>query len=119
VWRKNAPQPSQRSSAALPRETSPWHAVSINGKAECCPSSRALLATRFLSRDAPRLPLAQCSMADGCQCFYQHHGDRRGPARRRAEAGLGGANHAGHERRAEKGRRRTDAPMTQDLNWYG
>jgi len=37
---------------------------------------------RFLSDEAPRLPLTQCSAGASCSCAYKHHAARRGPPRR-------------------------------------
>ena len=41
---------------------------------------------RWLSREAPMLPLPGCSKPESCRCTYQHHQDRRsGEGRRAAE----------------------------------
>jgi hypothetical protein len=86
-----------------------WHAVSIGSSAACCPAAMGLLGIRFLSREAPRLPLENCSMSAECRCSYQHHDDRRGLSRRTQDLwspGRGG--NRGEERRRARGRRVTD-----------
>ena len=37
---------------------------------------------RWLSREAPLLPLPGCTRPDTCQCTYNHHDDRRAASRR-------------------------------------
>src|SRR5262249_54788293 len=94
--------------ANKPRD-SRWHAVSIVSSSQSCEAARALKERRFLSRDAPRLPLPDCAQAEHCRCSYRKYADRRaGP--RRDEEQLGGRRtpDGGAERRAGRGRRRTD-----------
>jgi hypothetical protein len=59
-----------------------FHAVSIVSGEQCCAQVKALQGVRLLSAQAPRLPIVGCTMAQNCQCRYQHHEDRRGPSRR-------------------------------------
>ena len=54
----------------------PWHAVSVGGP-DACVAAAKLARWRFLSVEAPRLPLPQCSSAWRCACIYRHHSDRR------------------------------------------
>jgi hypothetical protein len=64
----------------LPREeirlTNPWHAVTIQPGPKRCAAVEALLGQRFLSRDAPSLPLKDCTESQ-CTCRYRHYEDRR------------------------------------------
>jgi hypothetical protein len=86
-----------------------WHAVSILPKGACCEAALAIRTTRFLSAQAPRLPLAQCTTPKSCTCAYKHHADRRGQPRRKDEAiGLKRATKVEQERRARGDRRKTD-----------
>lgn len=67
-----------------------WHAVTIVPSSESCFISQACRRNRYLSSDAPRLPLSGCD-ADRCDCKYRHFADRRGAPRRaarRSEVGL-------------------------------
>jgi len=47
----------------VPRPPSHWHAVGIKTKGTCCAAVRAFRAARFLSSEAPRLPLSECIAA--------------------------------------------------------
>jgi len=99
------PEPAKMTSLVAQRST-PWHAVSIVSKNESCEAARALRNTRFLSAQAPRLPLAECSMRGACPCGYKHHSDRRGPPRRKDElTGLKQTNRLAVERRVSPDRR--------------
>ena len=61
-----------------------FHAVSIKPGPRCCQTAKSMAGVRYLSREAPRLPLPQCDAA-GCECKYVHHEDRRGYDRRMAD----------------------------------
>jgi hypothetical protein len=92
---------------ASPHIITPYHAVSIlTGR---CPCSAALhlSAVRFLSSEAPRLPLENCN-APVCECRYQHHKDRRSSDRRRPDVWSSGRSWVGKDRRASHGRRKDD-----------
>jgi hypothetical protein len=69
---------------------STWQAVSIVPGAGACAAVEELRGKRFLTRAAPRLPLAACNNQDQCQCKYQRYPDRR-DSPRRAEDQLGGS----------------------------
>ena len=97
-------------SHALPaRESNDWHAVAIKPKGQCCEAVQARRSARFLSKEAPRLPLAECNTSDTCTCVYKHHADRRAQPRRHAERdGLRRGGKVDQERRLTPDRRRTD-----------
>lgn len=95
--------------AVAVRSSSQWHAVAIKPKGECCDAVQARRATRFLSSDAPRLPLPECSTSDTCTCVYKHHADRRAHPRRQDEQdGLRRSTKVEKERRLTHDRRKTD-----------
>jgi hypothetical protein len=58
------------------------HAVSIERDLLPCDAAKALADKRFLSHEAPDLPLAGCDR-DKCTCRYIHHSDRRSNEERR------------------------------------
>jgi hypothetical protein len=102
------PEPLKAASAVAQRST-PWHAVSIIAKNESCIAARALKNAKFLSAQAPRLPLADCTMGGACPCGYKHHSDRRGSPRRKDEiTGLKQGGRLEQERRITRSRRETD-----------
>lgn len=116
MWKRQAssPPPLKRSVGVQ----NPWHAVSIVAGASCCDAAKNLSTTRYLSHQAPRLPLAECTKASDCRCSYLHHEDRRGRPRRAAEAGAAWPEpYIGHDRRRERGRRATDISFIND--WKG
>src|SRR5260370_41822090 len=87
----------------------PWHAVSIVSSAACCATAMGLLGTRFLSKEAPRLPLKGCLMGSDCRCSYQHHQDRRDLLRRAPDLwNPAHTRYAREVRRRERGRRGAD-----------
>jgi hypothetical protein len=73
-----------------------------------CQAAEAVKGRRFLSTEAPILPLRECDVA-ACKCKYRHHEDRRGTPRRSEEAqGAGMRSRNGADRRNSRGRRETD-----------
>jgi hypothetical protein len=90
-----------------------FHAVSVTPGRNCCHSARALKGKRFLSREAPVLPLKNC-MNDECTCFYAHHEDRRENPRRARDMGVAIDGWLEIDRRggAVRGRRKTDKPTS-------
>jgi hypothetical protein len=89
----------------------PFHAVSILPTEQGCPAAESIKAQRFLSDDAPGVPLADCSAVD-CRCKYIHYADRRSGARDRR---LGSAENSDElefwslsSRRLAVGRRQED-----------
>src|SRR5262245_22364794 len=84
-----------------------WHAVSIVTPTSACEAAAALRNHRFLSKDAPRLPLAGCSSPEGCRCIYRHHADRRGKPRRAKDRGEAPKS-GGEVDRRKRGRRSDD-----------
>ena len=63
------------------RIVNPYHAVSVSGSSRCCQAAKELTEVRFLSGEAPKLPLKECD-APHCECRYVHHDDRRAFSRR-------------------------------------
>jgi hypothetical protein len=83
-----------------------WHAVTLVAPSGACTAVAGLKGKRFLSADAPRLPLPQCDAAR-CDCKYRHYDDRRGGPRRADEKGAP-AGRVTQNRRAKGGRRTSD-----------
>jgi hypothetical protein len=95
--------------------TNPWHAVGISTGVSCCRASVFLRQTRFLSSQAPPLPLQGCTLPKSCKCKYKHFSDRRTGPRRATESELFQNALSRHtaavwtqERRSIRGRRATD-----------
>ncbi len=62
-------------------EHNKYHAVTIVQGRTACPASVQLNGRRFLSSEAPPLPLPGCATRP-CHCRYVHHADRRADDRR-------------------------------------
>ncbi len=106
---KNPADKSTRIMPADPRRASPWHAVSIVTPNFCCEAAQRARGARFLSAEAPRLPLPTCTYDASCLCSYKHHSDRRGQPRRRDDVmGLRRRGYTVNERRGNFGRREDD-----------
>jgi hypothetical protein len=102
--------PGARGQEALARRqwiSNPWHAVAIVPGQRACQAARAAGHTRYLSADAPPLPLLHCNTRS-CTCHYRHYQDRRRSPRRAADVAASRFNWTGRERRAAPGRRSTD-----------
>lgn len=93
------------------RIVNPYHAVSIVAGPQCCAAVKSQAGRRYLSKDAPRLPVADCDRPD-CRCHYAHHDDRRAEPRRIADGRDAPpmAPYSGPERRlrSSAGRRQQD-----------
>ncbi|HJS21073.1 MAG TPA: hypothetical protein VJ764_00325 [Steroidobacteraceae bacterium] len=84
-----------------------WHAVTIVTPGHACDAANSLKGHRFLSKEAPRLPLASCPSPEYCRCTYRHYADRRTGKRRASDRGELRTTPIG-ERRGNRGRRTTD-----------
>jgi hypothetical protein len=88
---------------------SPFHAVELRGTNGACQAVQDTHGERYLSAEAPPLPLGQCDRPDRCQCRYRHYEDRRGNSRRGGESGLPAQHDAeGTEQRKLRSRRAED-----------
>lgn len=90
----------------------PFHCVSIENEGNCCKQVEGVKGKRFLSKEAPDIPMKDCTQAQ-CQCHYQHYDDRRQVGNdRRVDYGitkdLYGAFGEHNRREQPKGRRLTD-----------
>jgi hypothetical protein len=85
-----------------------WHAVSVIADGTACQGAQSLCDQRFLSQDAPRLPLESCSNPAQCRCRYRHYPDRRQGPRRAVENFRPPRFWRGEDKRALRGRRSTD-----------
>jgi hypothetical protein len=107
---RNSDSPAERTGNHV-LLTNPWHAVEVRVGPKACPACRAVAGKRFLSIDAPPLPIAGCTQPAACRAVYKHHDDRRAEGRRDSEMPFGGMAKGppgGMERRTGRGRRSTD-----------
>ncbi len=95
----------------------PHAAVSIvYDDAIACPEVKEFSGKRILGKEAPKLPLPNCS-ARSCSCSFHQFSDRRKGPRRADETGVMEAPYIGQDRReSTSGRRANDTvgESTQD-----
>ena len=104
-----SPAPASRGHAKPKSISKQWHAISIDAKPLSCALAQDFRKRRFLSREAPALPLVGCTKGASCPCTYKHHEDRRSKPRRKDGAALSSnATRQAGERRASRGRRTDD-----------
>ncbi|MCL2917994.1 hypothetical protein [Shewanella litorisediminis] len=101
-----------RINGTRPQGLHPFHCVSVVAGQNDCDARQAIDGQRFLSGEAPAIPLKGCN-AEACHCHYQHFEDRRMPhSDRRARYGLTEElyGHFGekNKRQLPRGRRITD-----------
>ncbi len=103
------PKPSDAGARPVGKPVLSHHAVSIATGPRCCGAARDLRGERFLSRDAPKLPLKDCDRAD-CACRYEHHKDRREGLRRARDMGVAIDGWVEKDKRGKqmRGRRKDD-----------
>ena len=91
------------------KAASPHHAVSIVPGPRACSASLDLREQRFLSREAPTLPLKKCDSSK-CACQYQHHDDRRKGRRRARELAVcvDAYSSKEHRNKQKRGRRKDE-----------
>lgn len=91
----------------FPTANKRWHAVSVKPCTGACPAAATGRDQRWLSREAPQLPLPGCTRPDTCRCTYQHHEDRRGEGRRAEDTdAFRRPTHPTTERRSHRDRRK-------------
>ncbi|MEZ5564872.1 MAG: hypothetical protein R3F24_04855 [Gammaproteobacteria bacterium] len=115
-WRRASPEAASGPSTdvvapKLPRVTRPksFHGVSLRPGPNACSVVHTLVDQRYLSNDAPPLPLPGCNR-ERCECTYGHYRDRRDTEERRFGWGtFGGFTPAvaGGNRRQKKSDRRS------------
>ncbi len=88
------------------RVVNPYHAVGISPALGCCKAATELKGRRFLSAEAPKIPLPACDAAS-CKCRFTHFDDRRDDHDRR-QVKLNALGLLTRERRRGHGSRTTD-----------
>jgi hypothetical protein len=94
---------------AIRQPSRPFQAISIYRGVDACQLARKYSDHRFLTKNAPKLPLPGCTMSKDCACRYVKHSDRRGESRRLVDFGASSmlTLFDGKERRGIRNGRRT------------
>jgi hypothetical protein len=110
-WRRKRIQAEARRTRTgqAHRVTEPYHAVSIKAGPSCRQTHLKYGRTRYLSNEAPSIPLPTCD-TQNCRCRYVHFKDRREGFDRRLRDvwNPNAARAASGDRRRGHGRRATD-----------
>ncbi len=105
--KKDSLKRSQDKTAAK-LKANPYHCVEIKMSYNACEAVLKLHGKRFLSADAPMLPVAECDQS--CRCTFKHYEDRRQDERRDA-FNSSGIHFSGEKNRRLGGdRRRSTVP---------
>ncbi len=102
------PRPVAEKSTSGPPKKSPWHAVSIVRGRCACEVVCQLNGQRWLSNQAPKVPVTGCDSAQ-CSCHYRHHEDRRVQDRREATVLISSPPTEGERRSRYADRRMEDS----------
>jgi hypothetical protein len=102
---EGAKKPASHAVAKPATPSSDYRAVSVAPGKSSCSAATAIANKRYLFRDAPRLPLADCTMAPNCACKFKKVSDRRDRDRRKPGPTDPAHWFAGAENRQRKGRR--------------
>jgi len=103
--------PARSLHSTTPKPLNPggdYRAVSLTPSIiEQCAGVKGTAGKRYLMREAPRLPLADCTMPAKCACKFHKHADRREGDRRLLFGTHTNRSFAGPERRTHANRRST------------
>lgn len=91
-----------------PPNTLDYRAVSLVPGSTCCMAAKNVAGKQFLWREAPHLPLVDCTKPTECSCKLRKKTDRRDDERRLPSAGESARWFTGNERRKRRGRRAAD-----------
>jgi hypothetical protein len=81
-WRQIAGRKKRHAAPVAAQAASKkYHCVEVRKGSHACKAVQELGNSRFLSDEAPRLPVAGCT-AEQCTCSFIHHDDRRDDDRR-------------------------------------
>jgi hypothetical protein len=104
----SAKKPAAIASPKLSNAGGDFRAVSIAPSLECCAAAMRATGRPYLLREAPRLPLAACTMPTKCSCKFHKNADRREGDRRLFGATETNRWFAGPDNRKQGCRRSTE-----------
>ena len=85
-----------------------WHSVSIIRGRQPCAAVIECNGRKWLSADAPQLPIKGCD-AKQCECRYRHHADRRSGDRRETNGLVSAPPKHGERRTSQMDRRKKES----------
>ena len=109
-------RPERRQAAVTSKTSTKYHAVSIQFPSNACDAAREIAGKRYLSNEAPSIPLPDCD-GRACTCTFIHYDDRRTGKDRRSPftpAGFGSSTGSWETERRE-GRDRRGGKIDLEL----
>lgn len=118
IWSTRTPKKKTKLSNVAKPKQNPYHCVELVVDYDACQAATQLASKRFLSAEAPFVPLAKCDQAN-CNCYFRHHEDRRHEDRRDpfSYSGIHTAFSEKDNRRI-RGERRKNYDSTPSLKYY-
>jgi hypothetical protein len=101
----SAKKPARSTPAKSAPTGKDYRSVAVTPGVKCCSAANDILGKSYLFREAPRLPLANCTMPTNCSCKFKKASDRRDGERRQIGVTETGRWFAGPENRKRGGRR--------------
>jgi hypothetical protein len=98
-------KPAGNAAPKPPSASNDFRAVLVTPGNSGCFAANAIADKRFLFREAPRLPLVDCTMAPDCSCKFKKLSDRRDRDRRESGETEANRRFTGPENRKGAGRR--------------
>ena len=80
LWSSRSNKKKQSLDTVKPK-VSRYHCVELSMPYDACDAAMQLHGNRYLSAEAPVLPLSDCDH-QACKCRFKHHDDRRHQQRR-------------------------------------
>jgi hypothetical protein len=110
-WLGTRPRTPPKERASPPTKAGGrFSGVEIRTRRNACRAAHALEGQRFLAKDAPALPLTNCTSVQ-CSCVFSKLADRRTEGRRLDHGGLSASLLIERNRRAKRDRRRAAAAV--------
>lgn len=106
--RRKPPTAPEAGCPTVASRTNPYQAVGVIACIRACAAVGQVQGVRFLARQAPRLPLADCDRVARCACRFEKFADRRDSVQRSPYSNSGMVSFGGAERRRTRGRRATE-----------
>ena len=91
---------TQKPASTTSKSEGKFRAVSIQTGPRACTAAKYLRGKRFISTQAPELPLSRCDISD-CKCKYAYHKDRRDEDDRRFPSNIMESVFSDNDKRAK------------------
>ena len=118
IWSSRTPKKKSKSRAVSKPKVDPYHCVELIMDYDACDAAMQLMGKRFLSAEAPFVPLSKCDQAN-CSCRFRHHKDRRHDDRRDPFSASGiHTTFSDKDNRRKRSERRKNFEIETKLKYY-